>query len=225
MANPAAPHGLQPVQTGDGNPWNGKANLYHIQSTDTLSYYVGDIVQLVPSGGANSSTAGSDAQGVPNITGYPRAVSVTATLAIGPIVGVQVAPIGAGVGAGASQGSAVNLNVEFVPATKLNDYYVWVADDPGLIFEIQGGAALTVASSGGTNCIGMNASFLPTVPANTQGPLSATVIDTMATTNTLPLKTLSIPYRPNTVFGVNMPMYVRFNTHQYGMPSPGTTGV
>jgi hypothetical protein len=220
MANPAAPHGLQPVQTQDGNPYSGKATLYHIQASDTLAYYNGDIVQLVPAAGANGSTQGSDSQGVPNITGYTRGASVTATLPIGAIVGVQVAPIGAGVGA--TQGNAVNLNQQFVPTAKLNDYYVWVADDPDLIFEIQGSASLAPTAA---LCVGQNASFLPTAPANVQGPLSATVVDTLAVTATLPLKVYGIPYRVNTAFGVNMPLFVIFNTHQYGKPSPGTAGV
>jgi hypothetical protein len=220
MANPNAPHGLQPVQTQDGNPWNGKATLYHIQSTDTLSYYVGDIVQLVPAAGANGSTQGSDINGVPNITGYPRNVSVTATLAIGAIVGIQVAPIG--VGAGQTQGQAVNLNTQVVPTAKLNDYYVWVADDPGLVFEIQGSSSLNAVQA---TTVGENASFLPTVPSNVAGPLSATVVDTLAVTATLPLKVYGIPYRLNVAFGVNMPLLVVFNTHQYGKPSPGTVGV
>lgn len=220
MANPAAPHGLQPVQTEDGNPYTGKATLYHIQSTDTLSYYVGDVVQQVPLAGANGSTVGSDAQGVPNITGYTRGASVTATLPLGTVVGVQVAPIGAGLGA--TQNQAVNLNIAFVPAAKLNDYYVWVADDPGLIFEVQGSAALAITTAAG---VGLNASFLPTAPANVNGPLSATVIDTVAVTATLPLKIYGVPYRPNVVFGVNMPLFVMFNTHVFGKPSPGTIGV
>jgi len=218
MANPAAPHGLQPVQTQDGNPWNGKANLYHIQSTDTKAYYNGDIVQLVPAAGLNGSTQGSDINGVPNITGFTG--SQTACLPIGAIVGVQVAPIG--VGAGQTQGTAVNLNLQFVPAAKLNDYYVWVADDPSLLFEIQGSASLAAAQA---TTVGSNASFLPTAPANTIGPLSATVVDTIAVTATLPLKIVGIPYRPNVAFGVNMPLLVVFNTHQYGKPSPGTVGV
>jgi hypothetical protein len=226
MANVAAPRGFLPVQTEDGNPYTGKANLYHIQSTDTLSYYVGDVVQAVTAT-ANGSTVGSDANGVPNITGFPRGVSVTAYGAsgsagvgafIGVIVGIQVAPIG--VGAGATQNNAVNLNNQFVPATKAQDYYVWVADDPALIFECQGSASLAATTA---NAVNSNATFLPTVPANTIGPLSASVVDTFITTNTAPFKVYGIPYRPNIVFGVNMPLLVRFNTHFFNSAT-GTTG-
>jgi hypothetical protein len=225
MANPAAPHGLNPVQTGDGNPWTGKANLYHIQSTDTIAYYIGDIMQIVMAT-ANGSTVGADTNGVPNVTGFTLATSVTAYgqstsgvgAFVGPIVGIQVSP--AGVGVGNTQGQNVNLNIMYVPATKLHDYYVWIADDPGLIFEIQGSAALNCTAA---NTVGSNATFLPTAPATVNGPVSATVVDTLVTTNTAPLKIVSIPYRVNVAFGVNMPLLVRFNTHVY-QAATGTTG-
>lgn len=227
MANPAAPHGVQPVQTEDGNPYTGKANLYHIQSTDTLSYYVGDVVQAVTTT-ANGSTVGSDINGVPNITGFPRGVSVTAYGAsgsagvgafIGVIVGIQVAPIG--VGAGATQNNAVNLNNQFVPAAKNGqDYYVLVADDPNLLFEVQGSASLAATTA---NAVNANATFLPTVPGNINGPLSATVVDSFVTAAAAPFKVYGIPYRVNTVFGVNMPLLVKFNTHFFNAPT-GTTG-
>lgn len=225
MANPAAPHGMQPVAYLNGVPWTGKANLYHIQSTDTIAYYIGDIMQVVTAS-ANGSTVGSDANGVPNVTGFTLGTSVTAYGVsasgvgsfVGPIVGVQVAPIGTG--AGNPQGQNVNLNVLSVPATKTYDYYVWIADDPNLIFEIQGSASLTTTK---VNTVESNATFLPTAPATAFGPVSATVVDTLITTNTAPLKIVGIPQRVNVAFGINMPLLVKFNTHFYNVAT-GTTG-
>lgn len=226
MANPAAPHGLNPVAYLNGAPWSGKANLYHIQSTDTLAYYIGDIMQAVTAT-ANGSTIGSDANGVPNCTGFPLATSVTAYGAsgsagvgafIGPIIGVQVAPIGVGVGP--TQGQNINLNVLSVPAVKTHDYYVWIADDPNLIFEIQGSASLAATAA---NAVDANATFLPTAPATAFGPVSATVVDSFVTAAAAPLKVVSIPYRVNVAFGVNMPLLVKFNTHFMNVAS-GTTG-
>jgi hypothetical protein len=217
VANPNAPHGIQPVQTSDGNPYTGKATLYHIPASDaTFAYYNGDVVAL--------AATGSDAQGVPDITlcGTRGAAYTGATpLPVGVIVGVQVAPIGAGLGA--TQGQAVNLNVQFVPVVKAQDYYVWVADDPSLIFEVQCGTTIAAA----TGAVGLNVGFTPTAPANVTGPLSATVTSgAPATTNTLPLKIIGVPYRPNTqLIGTNTPLLVVFNLHQYGKPSPGTLGV
>lgn len=220
MANPAAPHGMNPVAYTNGAPWSGKANLYHIQSTDTIAYYIGDIMQLVPSAGANGSTHGSDSLGIPNITGFALG-AVTAGSLIGPIVGVQVAPIGTG--AAGAQGQNVNLNVMNVPATKAYDYYVWVADDPNLIFEIQSDAVTTLANA---TTVGENAGFTAAAPATTFGPMSGTVLTgaSLATTITLPLKVVGVPTRPNiTLVSINVPLLVRINTHQY--VGAGTTGV
>jgi hypothetical protein len=218
MANPLQPHGLQPVQTQDGNPYTGKATLYHIPASDaTFSYYVGDIVSL--------AATGSDINGVPDITltGTRGATYAGALpLPVGAIVGIQVAPIG--VGAGASQGNAVNLNTQFVPINKAQDYDVLVADDPSLIFEIMLNNTATVTPAA---TVGMNVGFIPTIPANVNGPLSATVasVSNIGTSNALPLKVMGLPYRPNVGFTANVPLFVTFNVHQYGKPTPGTTGV
>ena len=219
MANVNAPHGMNPVGYTNGAPWSGKANLYHIQSSDTIAYYIGDIMQLVPVGGANGSTHGSDSLGVPNVTGFALG-AVTAGSLVGPIVGVQVAPLGTG--AGNPQGQNVNLNVMSAPATKTYDYYVWIADDPNLEFEIQSDS--TVLANATT--VGENAGFTAAAPATSFGPVSGTVLTgaSVNTTITLPLKIVRMTYRPNvTLVSGFVPLIVRINTHQY--VGAGTTGV
>jgi hypothetical protein len=222
MANPNAPHGMQPVGYTNGAPWTGKANLYHIQSTDTLAYYLGDIMQVVPSAGANSSTHGSDALGVPNATGFAAGAVTAYAPFIGPIVGIQVAPIGVGV-PGGTMNSSVNLNVSYIPATKANDYYVWVADDYNLEFEIQGDNTTTLTAA---TTISENAGFTVAAPAATFGPVSGTVLTTgsLAVTQTLPLKVVRLPYRPNVDFTAYTPFIVRWNMHFFSAPT-GTLGV
>lgn len=219
MANPNAPHGLNPVGYTNGAPWSGKANLYHIASTDTLAYYIGDIVSTVNVGAG--AVTGSDANGVPNV-GRQANGAVTTGVYRGVIVGVQVAPIGTGL-AGAAQGQAVNLNLANVPATKANDYYVWVADDPNLIFEVQGdnAAALTL-----NNIISFNAGFTQAAPATSTGPMSGTLLTTgtVAATNTFPLKIISLPYRVNVTNTANLPFLVTINAHELGH-GPGVVGL
>lgn len=217
MANPNAPHGLQPVAYTNGAPWTGKANLYYIASADTLAYYIGDIVQF---------TNTTDANGVPGVTGFAAGAVTTAAAAVGPIVGVMVAPIGTG--AGNPQGQNVNLNVLNVPATKTYAYYVWVADDPNLVFEIQ---ANNTGNMTGSAVVGFNAGFTQAAPATTFGPVSGTVLTagatggSITTTNTLPLKIIGLPQRVNvTAFGANCPLLVRWNTHYFTV-STGVTGV
>src|ERR1700674_352067 len=212
MANPNAPHGLQPVAYTNSAPWSGKANLYYIASADTLAYYIGDIVQ---------ATNTVDANGVPGVTGF-TAGNVTSNLfLLGSIVGVMAAPIGTGVGN--PNGANVNLNLMSVPATKAYAYYVWVADDPNLVFEIQ--SASTTALTAATT-VNYNVGFTQAAPATTFGPLSGTVaMATPATTQGLPLKIIGTPQRVNvTQFGAYAPLLVRFNTHFLTQPT-GVTGV
>lgn len=221
MANPNAPHGAQPVGYVNGAPWNGKANLYHIPSGDALAYYIGDFVTTI------GTTGGGDVNGVPDVKRAANG-AVTAQQLRGVIVGVMVSPIG--VGAGSTAAASVNLNIAYVPATKANDYYVMVADDPNLIFEIQGDNAATLSlSTGGTGStpvISANAGYTQAAPATANGPLSGSLLTTASinTTSTLPLKILSLPYRPNVDNTANIPLLVMINTHELGH-GPGTTGV
>ena len=206
MANVNAPHGLQPVQDMSGRPYTGGANLYYIPTSDaTNAYYVGDVVTTI---GANNS----DANGVPAVTKVTGAPVAAATQIRGVIVGIMVAPIG--VGAGQSQGNAVNLNVQFVPVAKAQPYYVLVADDPDLIFEIQADNVSTLANTQ----INRNASFTSaaTQPGTVNGPLSITTLASasIGAGATLPLKIVGMPYRPNVDFTANAPLLVVINVHE-----------
>lgn len=216
MANVNAPHGLTPVQDASGRPYAGGANLYWIPSSDALAYYVGDMVTTI---GASS---GGDANGVPQVVRAANG-AVTAQQLRGVIVGVMVAPIG--VGSGSTQGNAVNLNVQYVPASKANAYYVLVADDPDLIFEIQGDNAGTLnptTGAGGGTLFG-NAGYTQAAPAQVTGPLSGSLLTTgsINTTSTLPLKIVGLPYRPNVDYTANTPFLVMINTHEL-QRGPGT---
>jgi hypothetical protein len=220
MANPNAPHGAQPVAYINGAPWTGKANLYRIPSANALAFYIGDFVTTI------GTTTGGDALGVPDVTRAANG-AVTSQQLRGVIVGVQVAPIGAGA-PGAAQGGSVNLNILYVPATKANDYYVWVADDPNLVFEIQGDNAGTLvpATGGGGGTLFGNAGYNQAAPSVVTGPVSGTTLTTgtINVTSTLPLKILSLPYRPNVGYTANTPFLVEINTHELGH-GPGTTAV
>lgn len=218
MANPLAPHGLNPVGTLDGNPWNGKANLYHIPSSDGLAYYIGDIVK--------SASTGSDVNGVPDVTRAANGANGATNATVknrGVIVGIQVSPVGVGA-QNLTAANAVNLNQTFVPATKANDYYVLVADDPNLLFEVMGNNTVTV-TAGAT--IGLNATYIQGTPV-AGDVVSRTVVDLTttvpATTNTFPLKIVQLPYRPNVDFTANTPLLVTFNTHEL-KGDTGSTGV
>lgn len=201
MANPNAPHGMSPVMYLTGNSWNGQARLYRIPSADTNAYANGDVVK---------SATGADSAGVTNVV-----IAAAGDVPRGVIVGIVVAPT---VRTNPVSGQTPNLNVQTIPATKASDYYVLVADDPWIIFEIQANnaTALTITSQNAnivTAALGTNL-------------VSQTMLNSasIATTNTLQLKILGQPQRVNVDNSANAPLLVKFNIHEF-MTSTGSTGV
>lgn len=201
MANPNAPHGMNPVMHLNGLPWNQVARMYCIPQADTSAYAIGDVV---------FSATGSDVAGVTNVQ-----IATASSLNRGVIVGIVVAPT-------AQQNPVANqvpnLNLMTIPATKVSDYYVMVVDDPFVVFEIMANntTALTVTST--------NANILPqTLGTHT---VSQTVLNsaTIATTNTFQLKILGMAQRPNVDKVAYTPLLVKFNTHEL-TTATGTTGV
>lgn len=195
MANTSAANGLAPVRYSNGAPWNEQANLYVIPSTDGSQYGVGDIVK---------PAAGSDANGVPNI-----AKAAASDVPLGVIVSID--PV---LTAGTSlQGTSLTLETIAIPATKTKAYYVYVVDDPAVIFEVQCDNTATLVASSTVN---KNASPVVGNPA-TNSPFSGTQLDhtTFATTNSLMLHVLGLAQRPGLDFTANAKLLVRFNQHVY----------
>lgn len=141
MANKNAPFGLRPVRYMNGAPWTGAATKYAVASDYATALYIGTVVDLV---------------GTTEATGKFPTVQI-ATLAdgnytIGPIVAVEPNP-------------ATSLNRVYLPAS--TGGYVWVADDPNLIFHVQvdsttaigiadfGLNAILVATSAGSTTTGL----------------------------------------------------------------------
>jgi hypothetical protein len=197
MANINRPTGLSPVRNGDGSPWNQQVSTYVIPAADLVAYYIGDLV---------SSAAGADAQGIPYVVktaanGVPRGV----------IVGIDpVTP------STSLQGVPLALETLNVPATKLRDYYVFIAEDPNMVMEAQFDA-VTVGNLVAAN-VNKNCDFVVGVPTGI-GNQSGTVLSsaTVAVTTTLPLKIAGLVQREDNTFGAYQRVYVRFNKHElYG---------
>jgi hypothetical protein len=114
MANLDTPFGFKPVRNMNGSPWNGKANVYYVPSTDATALFKGDAVKLA---------GAADATGK-----FPTVAQAAATNAVcGVIIGF-----------------ADNPHVMIHPDTPNRDYrpastamYVLVVDDPFVIFEVQ----------------------------------------------------------------------------------------
>ena len=114
MANSDTPFGFKPVKHLNGNPWNGKTNVYYIPATDATATFRGDAVK---------SAGAATADGL-----YPTVAQAAATDTIrGVVIGFSDTPY-------------INVNQDNL----LEKYraasvarYAFVVDDPDVIFEIQ----------------------------------------------------------------------------------------
>jgi len=156
------------------------------------------------------------ASGVPTVT----RVSSATDIPVGVVVGILFTGVG----------DAINIP----PVNDLNTpvyrrastgRYVLVADDPNLIYEVQfAGTSQTAATI--TSNVGLNGQFLINA-GNTSSGASGVQLDSagLATTNTLPLKIVGFPNRPDNIPGdTYFSYYVKLNssTMSTGL---GSTGV
>lgn len=199
------PYGMRPIRTGNGSPYMGEAQLYHIPSTDTNAYFIGRPVTLLGTG---------DGTGVPSVT-----IGVAGSAILGPIVGVHpVKPVSPSL-----LGTSLTLEDTSIPATKTRDFYVMVCDDPDIIFQMQQNSGDLQAAD-----IGLNVNFAIASPTNTQ-QYDASVIAaaTKATTITLNLRLLGTVQREDNPIATSATStfadwIVRINNHVF---RPGTVGV
>ena len=124
-----------------------------------------------------------------------------------------------------------NLNLTSIPATKTKNYFMLVADDPNIIFEIQEtGAGTTPGTALGYAAATKNAYFVYGAPA-TGAANSGTTLDNGVSSGHAPATTAAAPYflrmmglsqkiDPQTAsfnsFGLYAKWLVKLNNHAYG---------
>jgi hypothetical protein len=220
VTNQNKPSGLTPVKYLNGADWDGKANLYFINNTDTNAYYPGDLV---------SPLAGADQwSGLPTIT---LTVSGTNTIVAGVAIAFGASPTTTSSNRGGPYIDPTNLTLTSVPATKTKNYFALVVDDPNTIFEIQEtGAGTTAATSLTYTASTKNAYFVYGAPA-TGVAVSGTTLDNGVSSGNTPATTAASPYflrmmglsqkiDPQTglynTFGLYAKWLVKLNNHQFG---------
>jgi hypothetical protein len=173
--------------------------MYFISSADANAFYVGDPVTL--------SGNGDTTRGIPGVT----VITPGTTPLLGAILAIGVNPDG---------GPYIdpnNLTLVNAPATKTQNYYVLVADDPLIIFEVEEGTAAGAAGTPFTSAeIGLNANMVLVAPATgvkTSGALINNA--TEATTATLDLKILGLARRLDNAFGARAKWNVLINSHVF----------
>lgn len=220
MANTARVNGFSPVKYLSGAPYNGACNRYAIPVADTTaSYAIGDVVM---------SAGGTDANGVPYVKKIPAA-NASDFKALGVVVGIS--PVDAGV---SLEGNTLDLNKTYILAgTRTEVHYVYVADDPNLVFEVAGGVTTTnltlakgrynagigsvYSAADQTYAINQNATVTDLLKPSAPFSNVAIVSSTVNTTNTLPVQLLGLVQRVDNEVGAYERLLCRFNNHEFGV--------
>lgn len=203
MANANTPRGLSPVGTITGAAYNEQGRLYAIANDGSNTYAIGDVVKVA---------GGSDTSGVPYAT-----KAATTDTPVGVIVGIRVADPSTSL-----VGTTLALNQIYLP---LNSglRYVFVVDDPSVIFEVESDSTGVSAAN-----VFSNAGLTITANQTTLGqasPLSNTVLDAssikaIGTSGSLalPLQIIGITQAENNAPGAYAQVLVKWNKHQFLNP-------
>jgi len=203
MANANTPRGLSPVGTITGAAYNEQGRLYAIANDGTNTYAIGDVVKVAGS---------SDTNGVPYVT---KAASTDTP--VGVIVGIRVSDPGVSL-----VGTTLALNTIYLP---LNSglRYVFVVDDPSVIFEVEGDAT-GVAAADVFKLAGLTITANQTTLAQSS-PLSNTVLNassflasSASGSLALPLQIIGLTQSVNNAAGAYANALVKWNKHQFLNP-------
>lgn len=186
MANADAARGLSPVMYLGGACYTGGANRYYVPSTDSTAIYIGGLVKLAGS---------ADSDGVPTVTGNVA----TGDAVVGVVTGVEIV----------TQDSTIYREASVAR-------YVYVADDPNLLFEVQedsGGAALAATA------VGNVADLTGFTSGSTATGLSAIEIDSSTATasgdGTQDVVIVRLARKADNEIGTNANWLVRLNNHAF----------
>lgn len=165
MANANIARGLVAVRYRSGAPYNGAGNIYYVPSTYATSLFIGDPVITV--------TDASDANGIPTVQRATAAGGAYVSGVIGGIIAGGDPPI-----------PTLAQNPQYHVASTAG--YVFVVDDPEILYEIQEdsvGGVMTIGAAG------RNADLIAGNGSTVTG-WSGWMLDssTQQTTNTLQLR-------------------------------------
>ena len=205
MANLNAPKGFSPVGNIQGGSWNEQGRMYAIASDASNTYAIGDVVM---------SAASADANGVPYVTKWGGATT-TSALPLGIIVGIRVADPGVSL-----VGASLSLEKSYI-GLSAGTRYVYVVDDPMVIFEAQFDSTAVAATD-------LHKNAAVTVTANqtslaVSSPFSSTVLTSPATTATLPIRLLGLVQRSDNAVGAYCKVLCKWNYHEFGVTA-GASG-
>jgi hypothetical protein len=201
MAYPTvdAPYGLKPVNLIGGQVFAGSTRLMQIASGYATNIFYGDLVKRISDGTIEKDTG-----------------TTTAT-PTGIFLGVQF-----------TNGSTGQVQQQqFYPASQSiksgTQIFAVVADDPDTLFQVAVVSGTTTISGVGITAIGNNATLVQNAGSTTTGNSKVAILDSTATTNTLPIRIIDV-VRDTATAADNFPeVIVKINAtmHQYN----NSTGV
>lgn len=203
MASVASPFGLRPARSLGSSYMSHGMREIKLSTNNTVAIFCGDIIQLTAAGNPQSLAA--------------TPVAGTTAGVVGVCVGVRFS-------VPASAGGGV-MWAQYLPANAITNLaytnvYVMVADDPNVLFAVQGSAAFGSLTNGADGAIGKNAA-LGNFGGSTSTGLSTVnlVVGTnggsLAATATLAVRVVAIT--PGTELDLFPELLVKFNatTHSY----------
>lgn len=178
MASIASPYGLKPVNLIGGQTYGGSTRDIRLSTNNAAAIYNGDVIQL-------------------SAAGNPAALSAT------PTAGTTAGIVGVCLGVRYTNPATRQSNwAQFLPANAITngytDVFIIVADDPDLVFQIQGTAAFGTLTNGANGAIGKNAALgFGTAGSATTGNSGVNLVvgtngASLASTNTLAMRVVGV---------------------------------
>ena len=195
MAYPtvSAPYGLKPVNLIGGQVFAGATRMMEIASGYATNIFYGDLVKRISDGTIEKDTGTATATPVGVFLGVSFTNSST-----GQIQQQQFYPASTSIKSG----------------TKI---FAVVADDPDTLFQVAVVSGTTVITGVGITAIGNNATLVQNAGSTTTGDSKVALLDSTATTNTLPIRIIDV-VRDTATAADNFPeviVKINFGMHQY----------
>ena len=195
MAYPtvSAPYGLKPINLIGGQVFAGATRLMQIASGYATNIFYGDLVKRVSDGTIEKDTGTATATPCGVFLGVSFTNSST-----GQIQQQQFYPASTSIKSG----------------TKI---FAVVADDPDTLFQVAVVSGTTVITGVGISAIGNNATLVQNAGSTTTGDSKVALLDSTATTNTLPIRIIDVVRDTATAADVFPEVIVKINfgMHQY----------
>ena len=195
MAYPtvSAPYGLKPVNLIGGQVFAGATRMMEIASGYATNIFYGDLVKRISDGTIEKDTGTTTA----TPCGVFLGVSFT-NASTGQVQQQQYYPASTAIKSG----------------TKI---LAVVADDPDTLFQVAVVSGTTVISGVGITAIGNNATLVQNAGSTTTGDSKVALLDSTATTNTLPIRIIDVVRDTETTTDNFPEVIVKINAtmHQY----------